>query len=250
MQPTESSAVLVALRELEEADLTDRKGDTVLPAFAPGLDAARLQRLEEQLGSRLPDDFRSLAAACARIDGLSIEVDLEDFVSRVGQPEMIHPAWPFAHEGCGNFWIADLTPGVGSTGGTRTFYLSHDPPVLVYQGAGAAAFLRELVRLHQTPYQSAIADVLEDCLHEVWEKNPGVVSWQSAMGSDDAELSTFAATLGEDYEFTDLRSADVGMGLSWGRYGPDTIVRRHTAAPIFACAAPRRRPGLLRRLFG
>lgn len=39
------------------------------------------------------------------------------------------------------------------------------------------------------------------------------------------------------------------MGFSWGRHGPQTIVRRHGNLPVFAYAAPKTR-SLWARLIG
>jgi hypothetical protein len=49
--------------------------------------------------------------------------------------------------------------------------------------------------------------------------------------------------------FVDLGSPEVGTGLSWGRYGPRTDVRRDGYERLFAYAPPEKNAGLLTRLF-
>lgn len=66
---------------------------------------------------------------------------------------------------------------------------------------------------------------------------------------DDDELRAFAAMLDDRYTIVDLRTAEIGMGFSWGRYGPATRVRRDGYRLLFAYAPPEPRPSLLRRLF-
>jgi hypothetical protein len=39
------------------------------------------------------------------------------------------------------------------------------------------------------------------------------------------------------------------MGVSWGRFGPRTELRRHGYERLFAHAPPEKKPGLLSRLF-
>jgi hypothetical protein len=99
------------------------------------------------------------------------------------------------------------------------------------------------------PHASAIDDVHEDRLFNVWGDNPGTVEYSAALASDE-RLSGFAAELGDRFTFVDLRSPPVGMGFSWGRYGPRTEVRRHGHERLFAYARPEKKPGLLGRLFG
>ena len=75
-------------------------------------------------------------------------------------------------------------------------------------------------------------------LFEVWRKNPGVRSQDGCLHSDDPELRRFAQDLDPSFEIIDLRNAQIGFGFSWGRYGPNTVVRRFGTLPIFAYQKP------------
>jgi hypothetical protein len=88
-----------------------------------------------------------------------------------------------------------------------------------------------------------------DRLIDVWRNNPGTIERSAALAVDE-RLSAFAAELDDRFTFVDLRSPPVGMGFSWGRYGPRTDVRRHGHEALFAYAPPAKGPGLLARLFG
>ncbi len=56
------------------------------------------------------------------------------------------------------------------------------------------------------------------------------------------DLAAFAAGLDESFLFVDLRSPEIGMGFSWGRFGPRTVIRRHGHERLFAYARPERSP--------
>jgi len=98
------------------------------------------------------------------------------------------------------------------------------------------------------PHASLVDDVHEDRLFRVWRENPGAMTQAEARASDDPVLAAFAATLDERFFVVDLREVPVGMGFSWGRFGPRTEVRRHGWERVFACGRPERRPGLLGRV--
>jgi hypothetical protein len=102
--------------------------------------------------------------------------------------------------------------------------------------------------MYSPPHESLVDDVHEDRLFNVWGQNPGVLEHSAALAGDE-QLRAFASELDDRFEFVDLRSPEIGMGFSWGRYGPRTEVRRHGYERRFAYARPEKQPGLLRRLF-
>jgi hypothetical protein len=83
----------------------------------------------------------------------------------------------------------------------------------------------------------------------VWKENPGTLTVAEAA-SGDATLASFASSLEPEFTVIDLRTAPVGMGFSWGRFGPTTVVRRHGEERVFAYGADRsQRRGFLGRIF-
>ena len=109
-------------------------------------------------------------------------------------------------------------------------------------------FLTELFKLDTPPHKSLVDDVHEDRLFEVWRRNPGVLSHADCLASGDQALSEFARELDESFQFIDLRNAEIGFGFSWGRYGPQTVVKRYGSLPVFAYQ--RKERGFIRRFFG
>jgi hypothetical protein len=242
---------LTAWEEIERArslELTDEDGNTVELGLAPPLSDAELEELAERVGIAIPAELEQLLRRCRGLDGLLEQVDFSgETLDGFGLEGVFPHPLPIAHDGFGNYWVLDLASGTSRA--APVYFACHDAPVLLYQGPDLAHFTRELIRMNVPPHASAIDDVHEDRLFEVWRKNPGTVSRAEALASSDRELRAFAETLDDRFTVVDLRDAKVGMGFSWGRHGPRTIVRRHGSLPVFASAPPESR-GLWSRLTG
>jgi hypothetical protein len=120
---------------------------------------------------------------------------------------------------------------------------------MLLQAVSVQQFVSEVFKMYIPPHKSLVDDVHEDRLFDVWRKNPGVVAHASAVASPDPDISAFAAGLDATFDVIDLRDARIGMGFSWGRYGPKTEVRRFGSKPIFAYQRPEE-TSLLSKLFG
>jgi hypothetical protein len=195
-----------------------------------------------------PRELRETLSYTAGLDGV---LDGLDFTGESGgaEAEEVFPhGWPIATDGFGNHWLLDITAQDKEV--APVFFICHDPPVVLFQSPSLAHFLYETFRMYVPPHESLVDDVHEDRLFSVWGTNPGVIDRADAAASDDHDLRDFAADVDERFLIVDLRSPEVGMGFSWGRFGPNTELRRHGDARLFAYARPPRKPGLLSRLFG
>jgi hypothetical protein len=192
---------------------------------------------------------RDLLAFCSGIEGTLEQLDFtgRTLADAFGLDFLLPHAHPIAHDGCGNFWAVDLQPEAAAWG--PIYYCCHDAPVLLVQAASVREFVSEVFRKYVPPHRSLIDDVHEDRLFAVWAKNPGVIAQGDAAVSADQEIRAFAAQLDARFELVDLRGAPVGMGLSWGRYGPRTDIRRFGSQPVFAYRPPDK-IGLMEKLFG
>ena len=237
---------LEAIRDAQAARLVDEDGAEVELQLAPALATTEIDELAAEVGVPLSGELRTLLGSTAGIDGGPLETI--DFTGRslsVGAPETFPCGLPIAGDGFGNFWIVDLAPDETET--APVFFLCHDPPVILYQSPDVGDFLHEAFRMLVPPHASAVDDVHEDRLFNVWRANPGTIDHSAALAGDE-QLRTFAAELDDRFTFVDLRSSPVGMGFSWGRYGPRTELRRHGHERLFAYAPAEKRPGFLRRL--
>jgi hypothetical protein len=234
------------VRRARTAELVDPDGGEVVLDIAPGLAADEIDQLRAELGIPLPRELTALLYETRGING----IEPLDFTGRTMDVELadVSPlGLRIAADGFGNFWVLDLTPVEVDV--APVFFACHDPPVLLYQGHSLGHFLDELLRMYEPPHASLVDDVRADRLFNVWGTNPGTFDHPHALAGDD-DLREFAAEVDDSFLFVDLRSPEIGMGFSWGRYGPRTDVRRHGYERLFAYARPEKKPGLFRRLSG
>jgi len=232
----------------QAAELVDEDGDPVELDLQRGLADAGIDAFECEIGVPLTGELRDLLTYTTGIDGLLGSVDFTGRDHDVEIAEIFPSGLPIAGDGFGNFWVVDLTPERRAV--APVFFAGHDPPVILLQSPTIGHFMHEVFRMYEPPHASLATDVHEDRLFDVWRENPGVLSHAQALNSDDAKLADFAAALDDDFEIVDLRSAEIGMGFSWGRHGPKTEVRRHGYELLFAYRRPPRKAGRLRRMLG
>jgi cell wall assembly regulator SMI1 len=233
----------------QSGELVDEDGNVVVLELAPATTDAEIVLLEAELGLQLPHELRTLLGHTAGVAGSALAAI--DFTGRsfsVGTEELFPAGLPVASDGYGNHWVLDLTPSDHDV--APVFFLCHDAPVVLYQSPNVAHFLHEVFRMSTPPHESLVGDVHEDRLFSVWRENPGEIEHAVARAVDDDELRSFAAELGDRFHFADLRRPEIGMGFSWGRFGPRTDLRRHGWARLFAYAPPETQPGVFERLFG
>ena len=226
---------LEAIRRAQATRLVSEDGDEIEFELAPALLSADIERLADEVGVPLSRELRTLLGRTAAIKGGPLETI--DFTGRSLSfgSEMFPSGLPIAGDGFGNFWILDLPPDDVET--APVFFACHDPPVILYQSPNIGNFLHEAFRMLVPPHTSAVDDVHEDRLFNVWRDNPGTLDHSTALASEEP-LRAFATALDDRFTFVDLRSSPVGMGFSWGRHGPRTEVRRHEHEPLFAYAPP------------
>ena len=236
---------LEIIRQAQADTLVDEDGRVVTLELLPGLCQTELRDFAGQLPCRIPPEIAELLRVCR---GFSGTVEQVDFTGRdlFFEFESAFPfGLPIAADGFGNFWVVDLHPRTVRWG--PIYFACHDAPVILYQADSLEQFLSELFRMFKPPHKSLVDDVHEDRLARVWRTNPGVLSYEQCLRSDDPTLSAFARELDESYEVIDLRRAKPGDGFSWGRYGPRTQIKRFGTLAVFAYE---KREGFFSRIFG
>jgi hypothetical protein len=225
--------------------LIDEDGNVVMLELLPGLSDRELQDFAEQVPCRIPPEITELLGACRGFYGT---VEQVDFTGRdlMFEFEAAFPyGLPIAADGYGNFWVVDLHRDTTTWG--PIYFACHDAPVILYQAGSLEQFLGELFRMFRPPHQSLIDDVHEDRLANVWRTNPGILSYERCLRSQDPILSAFARELDESFQIIDLRLAKPGDGFSWGRYGPKTQIKRFGTHAVFAYQKPK---SIFSRLLG
>ena len=198
----------------------------------PPLSDQELSAFEAGLPCTLPDEMREVLRFARGFDGVLDGIDFAD-PSEFGREDIFPHARTLAADGYGNFWVVDLTPESKSFG--PIYYVCHDPPAIVFQTDSLLHFVREVVRFGNKPWKSEIDDVHEAFSSRIWRENPCALSFAQCLARGDAHLKAFAESLGESWEFADLRNPKLGDGFSWGRYGARTLNKRCGDQRIFAC---------------
>jgi hypothetical protein len=225
------NAVLELLKEIQGKTFVSEDGIEEPFHLLPPLTKEELVSLEARIPCPLPEEMREVLQFA---QGFSSPFE----VNFVGSPggfglEQVFPCGiDIAADGFGNFWVVDLI--LSSTSWGPIFYACHDAPVIVFQSETLEHFIKEIFRLETRPWKSEIDDVHEALSNRIWRQNPAVLSHSECLNSSDLELKAFAATLDESWQFIDLRSARIGDGFSWGRYGPKTRLARFGEKRMFA----------------
>jgi cell wall assembly regulator SMI1 len=232
------------IRDAQARELIDEDGEAVRLELLPGLDETDLSEFEMSLPCTLPEEIRELLCFCRGFDGVIEQVDFTGRDLAFEAEDLFPHGVPIAADGYGHFWVVDLSPDAIGFG--PIWFACHDAPVLLYQSANLSEILMELFRMYEPPHKSLVDDVHEDRIRQVWRTNPGVLDHQDCVESEDPVLREFAGSLDPTFEIIDLRAAKAGDGFSWGRYGPNSVVRRHGYYPVFAY---KHKKGLFERLF-
>lgn len=233
------------IREAMKKEFRSEDGETINLKLLPGLSESEIASFESGLPCPLPAEIRDLVRFCRGFDDLLESVNFTGMEGGFGLESIFPYGLSIAHDGFGNYWVVDLLPDSKQFG--PIYFACHDAPVILFQSPSIEHFLIEIFKMFTHPFKSLVDDVHEDRIFDVWRKNPNVLSYEECIGSPDPHLSAFAKELDSSFQVVDLRNPRVGFGFSWGRYGPNTVVRRFGTEPIFAYQI---RYGFLKRLFG
>ena len=232
------------VKKAEGTRFEDEDGNIDAIKLLPPLSPEELRELEGAIPCPLPDEARELLEYCRGFDGVLESIDFSGLLTGFGMEEVFPHAVPIAHDGFGNYWVVDLTAQSSIWG--PIFFVCHDAPVIVFQTDSLAHFIDEVIKLGNSPWKSEINEVHEIHHDNIWRQNPGLLTVEQAMLSADSDLRAFARSLDDFWFMIDLREAKVGDGFSWGRYGPNTVIRRYGEKRIFAI---QKKKSILQRIF-
>ena len=226
--------------------MVDEDGEESFLELLPPTSPSEIQRLEAGLPCRIPASVRDLLAVTRGfVNGPLESFEFAGPGGGFGIEEIFPNPLDLAHDGFGNYWVADLH--ADSSDWAPIYFACHDPPVIVYQSDSLEHFVREFLRFGNPPHESEIDWVHEAATAKIWSQNPGAVPAGAARESEDQALAAFARELDDSYLVIDLRGAVLGDGFSWGRFGPKTKVVRCGREPIFAYQAKSRWQRLIGR---
>jgi len=127
------------MRWLLEREFVSPEGPRYRLQPAPPLTAAEIEALGARLERPVPPEVRDLLMiARGFLNGPLESLDFSG-LEGIGMEEIFPHGLDFAHDGLGNYWIADLEDPAAATWGP-IYYLCHDPPVVAWQSPDLIAF--------------------------------------------------------------------------------------------------------------
>jgi cell wall assembly regulator SMI1 len=240
--------------------LRDDKGRRVEWQLLPGLSDAEIAEAEARLATSFPPDVvdllrfsrgfklrdrRFYEAGPDEGGGTAAFVDRDwtgypGWASEPGD-RRVPRGLEILSDICGNPWVVDIDAS-GRWG--SVFYVSHDPPIIMYQARDLAEFLLEFFLYFTEREKSRWINPDENSFRRV-----PLLRASDLRNSGDAALRAFAGALEDADLLADLRARMIGGGFAWDHFGPGTGVRRHGQDLLFALIRPRR-IGFFRSLFG
>jgi len=224
--------------------------------LAPGLSTEELLSLEAKLPGSMPPEIKDLLFYSAGFEleashfvrSHRIKVDSGVQVRFEGSGAVEFEFLPYVidlcGDGLGNFWIVDVSP-FGEWG--AVLFVAHDPPVVAIQAPDIGTFLSQLLAPEQSAPEQALKFIYEQAVGRIWREDPWLVPVCEVKSSEDAVLARFANQMSDKFWIADLRSKQIGSGFSWGKAGPDTIIKRDGFDLVFAVS--QKPSGILSRMF-
>jgi hypothetical protein len=183
---------LEILRQAKADTLIDEDGQIVTLELPPGLPQTDLDDFAREVPCHIPPEVAELVGVCRGFYGTIEQVDFTGRDLLFEFEPALPNGLPIAADGYGNFWVVDLHPHTAKWG--PIYFVCHDAPVILYQADSLVQFLSEQFRMFRPPHKNFVDDVHEDRLAHVWQTNPGVLSHEKCLRSDDPILSASART--------------------------------------------------------
>lgn len=231
-----------ALHRLMSETFVGEDGKAVRAVLLRPLDALGVEGVRARLRSPTPatpvaTEIKELLTVAPGVSIGHLEVRWDGHTSGQYLDEIFACVWPVLEDGFGNAWSVEVDARSGEWG--SVYFLCHDPPVVVFQAASFAEFLRQVgdeFRGRPGP----LSRVHEEAAMEVWHSGGVLVSAAMVRGASDPIMSEVLACASAGSFVADLRSPRIGDGFPWGKFGSDSALSRPTAAPVFIVAPPGR----------
>lgn len=208
--------------------LTAKDGSRLTLDLVPPITQVELKELESGLGRPIPADVRDLLLECRGFRFAPVgEID---FSGQGMSVETFFATLPILADGSGNFWVLDLE--TGGRGGGPVLFWCHDPAVMVIQSPTLSAFLRQVVEVGRAEHNDKLGWVRKERSRQIWANDPYLVPRHEVRDSNDPVIAAFARSLSDSYSIADLRKAEIGSGLSWGK--SDSAMKRYGSELLFA----------------
>lgn len=181
----------------------------------PGLNEEKIESLASRVAGSVPNEVKELLR---RMTGFHCEsnskmiLEFVDFTGDgvdLGMEELFPHLHGIAGDGSGNVLVADLQ--ADSTEWGPIYYVSHDPPVVIFQSPNLKHCLQEVSKF-LSGHPSSIEEVHEGKKFGIRPDDPFAIPHQTALESQDRVIREFAQLVGPGFVLHDLRGAEPGKG--------------------------------------
>lgn len=236
---------IAIIKKLKSSTFTDEDGETYTLDFKDGLTTEDIENLKPLFPNNTIDDelIEILKETRGWEDYGLDDIDFSS-IGQFGFTELCPNSVTLGHDGFGNHWVLDILND-GSLG--HVYYACHDPAVLVYYADNLNGFLSSLLEFHESPAQNYLNDIHNNVVYNIW-KNNGLFIDKIDFEKANTSYSSFLNQLeGNDWVIADLRHAKNKTGFAWGKFGPNSEIKRHPKELIWGVKKSKK--GFFKRLF-
>ena len=237
---------IAILKKLKSSTFTDEDGETYTLDFKDGLTASEIEKLKPLFPNHTIDN--------ELIDVLKETRGWEDYglddidfssIGQFGFTELCPFSVTLGHDGFGNHWVLDILND-GSLG--HVYYACHDPAVFIRYADNLNDFLSSLLEFHESPTENYLNDIHDKVVYDIWENGGQLFDKIDFEKANTSYFPFFNQLEGNDWAIADLRNAKNKTGFAWGKFGPNSEIKRHPRELIWAIKKSKK--GFFKRLFG
>ncbi|EPR74416.1 hypothetical protein ADIWIN_0517 [Winogradskyella psychrotolerans RS-3] len=128
------------------------------------------------------------------------------------------------HDGFGNHWVLDILND-GSLG--HVYYACHDPAIFIRYADNLNGFLSSLLEFHDSPTHNYLNDIHDNVVYDIWKNNGQLFDKINFEKANTSYFPFLNQLEGNDWAIADLRNAKNKTGFAWGKFGPNSEIKRH-----------------------
>ncbi|WP_178985615.1 SMI1/KNR4 family protein [Winogradskyella helgolandensis] len=234
------------IKKLKSSAFTDEDGENYTLDFKPGLTTEDIEKLKLLFPNNTIDNelIEILKETRGWEDYGLDDIDFSS-IGQFGFTELCPHSVTLGHDGFGNHWVLDISND-GSLG--HVYYACHDPAVFIRYADDLNGFLSSLLEFHESPAQNYLNDIHDNIVYDIWENNGLFVDKIDFEKGNTSYFSFLNQLEDNDWVIADLRNAKNKTGFAWGKFGPNSEIKRHPKELIWGIKKSKK--GFFKRLFG
>lgn len=236
---------IAIIKKLKSSTFVDEDGDSYTLDFKDGLTVSEIEKLKTLFPNNTIDvELIEILKETRGWEDYGLDdIDFSS-IGQFGFTELCPNSVTLGHDGFGNHWVLDILND-GSLG--HIYYACHDPAVFIYYADSLNGFLSSLLEFHESPTQNYLDEIHDKVVYDIWKDNSQLLD---KVDFEKANVSYFPflnLLEGDDWVIADLRNAKNKTGFAWGKFGPNSEIKRHPSELIWGIKKSKK--GIFKRLF-